>query len=39
MKVAATAGRGIGPAADIVTTLAADARATPRTDCAGSAEG
>ena len=39
MKVAAAEGRGIGPAADIVTTLAADARTAPRTGCAGSAEG
>lgn len=39
MKVATAAGRGISPAADIVTTLAADARAAPRTGCAGPAEG
>ena len=39
MQVAAAAGRGISPAADIVTTVAADAQATLRTGCAGSAEG
>ncbi len=38
-KVVAVAGRGIGSTAEIVTSLAADARATPRTGCARSTEG